>query len=295
MRRHILCILRLMRPYQWYKNLLVFVPLIFSLNAMNIELYSPCLIAFTSLCLASSVNYIINDIKDLERDKLHPEKRMRPLPSGEVKLWEALALALALSILSLIMGWCLGRSFSMTLLAFLALGQLYNFVFREIPLIDVIIIGFNYVLRTVAGAVAIRVRISPWLFLGIFLVALMLSLGKRRAELEVLGDSAIIHRGVYKAYTKELMDMFLIMISTSVIMTYSMYSIYSPIGDCRLIITVPLVIYIVMRYLYLVYSKSPIARSMEKLYKDHPLLSALLLWLLMVLTLLYAIPRGGVC
>ena len=240
--------LELMRPVQWYKNLLIFIPLIFSLNLFNSKLYPSLFLGFISLSLLSSANYAINDVKDAPSDALHPVKKKRPIPSGKVSEREALVLAVVLGSIAFTIGYVLNRYFFMILVVFFTSTQLYTFLLKKIPILDVMVVSFNFYLRTIAGAYIINVEISPWLTIGIFFIALFLALGKRKAEYIVAGTSS---RRSLRAYNKKWFDQALSTIAATTIATYSMYCVEVPLGR-RLVPTVPLLTLFLLSYMHAV-------------------------------------------
>jgi len=237
-------ILRLMRVEQWYKNALVVIPALFSLKLADPSTYPRLAVGFASLSLASSANYVLNDIVDLERDKLHPRKRTRPLPSGQVRVEEALVYATALASTSLLLAVYANPIFALYVLALIALNQLYSLYLKEIAVIDVVTIAMNYLVRTASGSALVEVETSPWLFSGIFFLALFLAVSKRKAEIVIAGHEA---RKVLKAYNREWLNQALSTTAAMVMATYAVYCAEVPLGR-RLIVTVPLVAFFLLRY-----------------------------------------------
>lgn len=274
--------IKLMRPVQWYKNLLIFIPLIFSLNLFNSKLYPSLFLGFISLSLLSSANYAINDIKDAPNDRLHPIKKNRPIPSGKVSKSEAIVLALTLCITAFVLGYALNAQFFMVLVVFFASTQLYTFLLKKIPILDVMIVSFNFYLRTIAGAYIINVEISPWLTIGIFFIALFLALGKRKAEYIVAGTSS---RESLRAYNKKWLDQALSTIAATTIATYSMYCVEVPLGR-RLVPSVPLLTLFLLSYMHAV-EKGVGENPHEIASKDKLVLISVLSFLSSIVVLLY--------
>jgi len=237
-------LLKLMRIEQWYKNLLIVVPAVFSLKLTNISIYLPLLMGFLSLSLASSAGYVFNDIRDLERDRLHPRKRYRPLASGQVSVKEAGLLMFMLIAASLGLAIPLGTCFTAYIVALTLVAFLYSLYLKKVAVVDVTAIAVNYLIRAVSGAVLIRVEVSPWLIAGIFFLALFLILSKRKAELKVAGSTS---REVLKVYGEKWLDQALNMSGAMVMVTYAIYCAEVPLGH-KLVPTIPLMAFFLLRY-----------------------------------------------
>jgi len=278
----ILATLEILRPLQWYKNLVLVVPLIFSLNLFNYSLYFNLIFGVFAFNLIASGNYIINDILDLEKDLYHPQKKKRPLASKRLSIKYAYSLAFILLISGLTISFLLDFYFALFALIFLSISNIYNLLLREIIFLDVLSIASNFVVRGVAGAFLIHVKISPWLIIGIYFVALYLSFLKRRYELEILNEKAKEHRKVLIKYNKVMLDHLIGITSTLIIISYSIYSISNPLGEADLILTLPLVIFLVFRGMYLVYNPKT-----YEMIKDKASLLALGIYFLLVIFLLY--------
>lgn len=177
-----------MRPHQWYKNLVLFVSIIFSLNIQNLQMWSIATSAFFIFCLISGGEYIINDIIDREKDRNHPKKQKRPIASGMLKLNHALLFAIILIIGGLIASYFINIQFMILSISYILLILLYSLILKHIIIVDMLVISIGFVIRAIAGGVAINVFISPWLIVCTFLVALFLAIAKRRHEVVLLGD-----------------------------------------------------------------------------------------------------------
>jgi 4-hydroxybenzoate polyprenyltransferase len=272
-------IFQLLRVRQYYKNLLVFVGIFFSQNLFEATLYVNLLIGFLLLCCASSINYIVNDIRDIKIDKLHPEKmRKKPLASGEIPPIFALLLLIILGgiIIFLLYFIIPNLGFLIMIILIIITGQLYNYLLKEYAFIDIIILSTGYLWRALAGCVIIDEFVSAWLFLAIFEVALFLSIAKRKGDLILLGkDKAVEHKRVYDQYSLTILNHFHIIIAGSLFMTYSLYLIFKlEEVEYFAIITIPISLYIIMRYMYLTSSKPEIARSTEKAFFDKGIIIA---------------------
>ena len=277
-----------MRPKQWTKNLLVFLPLIFTINlywkpfdpAQVAPVIAKTAVAFLLFCLITGGAYIINDLVDIERDKEHPEKRFRPLPSGQLSTAYAGITALLLLIVGLALSFAFSPWLGIVASLYLLLMLAYDFVLKNIVIIDVFTIAIGFVLRAVAGAVAIDVPVSPWLYTCTLLGALFLGLGKRRHELITLEDKAANHRGILLEYTPRLLEDMIAVVTSSTIIAYSLYTFSAPNlpQNHAMMLTIPFVLYGVFRYLYLIHSKNLGGSPEEILLTDTPLIIDILLW-----------------
>jgi len=259
----------LLRPHQWVKNVLIFAGYIF---AGNFKLPLPkalsdftfVLTGFVSFCLLSGAVYAINDVVDREKDRKHPVKRNRPVASGRVSVEEATALAVGSVLLGLILALAVAWRneaplFFLAALSYPIWGVLYSFWLKRLIIVDAIGVAAGFVLRVVAGCLAIKVDISPWLILCTLLLALFIAFSKRRHELLLMGNNATAVRSVLGEYSPKLLDMFIAVTASMTIMAYSLYTFTAPhilLGDRKepwLMVTIPFVVYGVLRYLYLAY------------------------------------------
>jgi 4-hydroxybenzoate polyprenyltransferase len=281
-----LTLVSLIRPYQWYKNLLIFVPLIFSLRLFEWKSWPPAFSAFVSACLVSSAGYIINDVHDLEKDKIHPTKRFRPLPSGEISVRIALLVFVAMAFVGFLLAYLVNfELFSMMAILF-ACSLLYTFLLKNYVVVDVLAISINYVIRTIAGAYAIAVHISPWLIIGIFFLALLLALGKRVGELAELRELAVTHRSTLNEYDMAWMNQWQSIASALVILTYALYCV--EVHGLKLLPTVPIAVYGVMRYSLVTKRRPDMASHPHRtVLMDRPLLASLAVYVTTTLVLLY--------
>lgn len=275
------------RMRQWYKNLVIFLPLFFVGLATDSKSFLLVTLGFVALCLMSSANYIMNDIADKEKDKVHPEKKFRPLVSGEISVGAAGVLAAFCATLSLSLAFFLSEYFFYILLVFFSLTQLYSFAFKNELFVDVILISVNFVLRAVSGAYILGVRVSPWLIVCTFFLALFLAVGKRRAESILLKGKAAMHRTVLDQYTPSLTNALILVSTALLLLSYSLYSFLSIYP--ALIYTLPFSFYVVFRYYFLVESGSPIAEKLELLYTDKRLVLGIVLWVAVVGSFIYSL------
>ena len=279
-------ILTLLRVRQYYKNILIFVGVFFSKRIFEVTLYFHLILGFILLCCASSFNYIINDILDVERDKKHPEKlKKKPLASGDLPVYFAVLLLLIISafmIFSLVF-LIPNISFIFMIILIILTGQLYNHFFKNYAFIDISVLSTGYLWRALSGVVIINEYISAWLFLAIFEIAIFLSIAKRKGDLILLGkDKAVEHKKVYDQYSLKLLDQFHIMIASSLFMTYSLYlilkfNLFEPtiiLQEYIVIFTIPISLYLIMRYMYLTSAKPEIARRAEKAFFDKGIIIA---------------------
>jgi len=281
----------LARPHQWVKNTLVLAALIF-----GHRLFVPrdCLLALTALiafCALSSAGYTLNDIADREADRLHPEKCIRPLARGDVSLRTAVIEAGMLGLLAAGLSIALGWAFAGVAVLYIVLQFSYSLYAKRFVVLDVIVVSFGFVLRAVAGGVAIGVEVSPWLVFITFVLALLLALGRRRHELLVLGGGAEAHRSSLGQYSIRLIDQMISVLAGATLVSYMIYSssaeIESKLGTPYLYLTVPFVAFGILRYLYLVEERDAGGDPAWLLLKDRPLLLAVLLWVATDVMLLY--------
>jgi 4-hydroxybenzoate polyprenyltransferase len=286
-------LLKTMRPFQWIKNGLLFIPLIFDKQLTNWPALARIILGFVLFCLLSSVIYIINDLIDLEADRNHPKKRLRPLPSGALKFSTARRTGILLTLVVFIPATLLSLNFALIGLAYLVLNLAYSAWFKHAPILDVMILASFYVLRVGAGVSLIVVhRFSPWLYVFTTFLALYLGIGKRRAELNLLAEVANSHRKSLSGYTLPLLDQLILIVSSSAIITYSLYTFSAPNlpANHTMMLTIPFVIYGIFRYLYLVQVKHIGGEPEEVLFTDRPLQASIILWILAVVIIFYLSP-----
>ena len=278
--------IRLLRPHQWYKNILIFLVIFFSGNIADINLLVLTILGFVSLIMISSVNYIINDIIDIKKDRHHPEKSLRPLASGKIRIWQASIIAAVLLIGSLLIAYSLAPYFLYSVIFLFAFTQLYSFYLKKEAVADVLAISINFIVRASAGAFIIGAYISPWLILVIFFLALFLTLGKRKSDLIYLGKNAANHKYSLKYYSREIIDFLMIISTSAVVITYSLYCMLG--RDALMLFTLPFVLYALFRYISLVYSGSKVGRHPHKIFKDKRMLIAGIIWLVITCFVLYS-------
>lgn len=271
-RRILKACLRLMRPKQWVKNGFVLAPLLFTGSFLNIVALKQALLATLLFCIASSATYIVNDLQDIERDRQHPEKaKSRPLASGALGKGTAIALLVGLYVLLLIGFWFEPKVLAV-IVGYLLLNVAYSLVLKHQPVIDIFSIALGFVLRVLAGAVALNVPISGWMFTTTLSLALYLAAVKRGQELSQRGSQG---RSVLKKYSKPLVDRYAEMSATCALVFYSMFVMAS---KPELISTVPLVLFGLYRYWYVVDVLDGGESPTDALLSDWPLLITVLLW-----------------
>jgi 4-hydroxybenzoate polyprenyltransferase len=273
-----------LRPWQWAKNLLVLAPLLFSQNLFTSVAVVQALTAFALFCLVSSSVYLLNDIKDRKQDRLHPQKRHRPLASGKLGVGVALGMMVALLLGALAGGAVLNETFAIILFGYWFTNLLYSIWLKHQVILDVFAIASGFVLRVVGGGVAIQVEISHWLLLCTTLLALFLGFSKRRHELVLLGEEAAGHRQVLVEYSPRFLDMMIGIVTASTVMSYALYTVseetVSKFHTRGLLLTLPFVLYGIFRYLYLVYHKDQGGDPTQNLVTDRPTVINLCLWAL---------------
>ena len=263
-----------LRPRQWTKNLLLFAGIVFAAQLGDPSRWVAAVTAFVAYCAASSAAYLVNDVRDVASDRLHPVKRGRPIARGELVPRTALALAAALGALALALGAALGPASLACVIAFAVLQAAYSLGLKALELVDVITIAGLFVLRAAAGAIAVDVRISQWLLLCTFLLALFIALGKRRAELGLEGVQA---RAALSGYTPALVDQLLAIVAAATIAAYAGYTLTA--HDSRwLVATLPLVVYGLFRYLLLLHRRGLGEEPEALLVEDLPLLATVAAW-----------------
>ncbi len=276
--------IKLMRPHQWYKNIVIFVALVFSHNLANLSLTMRTVYGFVLLCLMSSVVYIMNDIKDADNDRKHPQKKKRPIPSGAVTKKQAGLFGLLLFVPTVYLSFMLDKMFFLGVALFFILGLAYSMKLKQIFILDVIVISTNFVLRAFVGGLLIQVPVSSWLILCTFLLAMVLALGKRKAELDMLKNRAVSHRaalGLYNSDDKRLLNIFITFSLSTLFISYAIYCIMK--GEHLMMTTMPVALFLLFRYMYFVSCRKEICASPSKIFKDRQMLAGMILWIVMVI------------
>ena len=293
-----LCVnlLKAMRPKQWTKNLLLFAALLFAKEYAHADAVLRVVAAFLLFCILSGTVYLVNDVADLEQDRKHPRKRLRPIASGALAPSSALAAAAVLAPLCVAGCFFVSVPTGFVALAYLGLTLSYHFMLKHVVILDALAVSGGFVLRAVAGAEAIRVEISPWLLLCTLLLALFLTFTKRRQELVALEEDAKGTRQILSEYTPDLLDQMIAVVTASTLMSYCLYTISDrtvhEVGSRDLIFTIPLVIYGIFRYLYLVHRHGEGEAPDKVLLTDFPLLATVALYVVVVAVIFY-LASGG--
>ncbi|WP_247000695.1 UbiA prenyltransferase family protein [Halosolutus gelatinilyticus] len=283
-------LLREIRPWQWYKQGVMFLGIVFSKNLLDLDAWINLLVGVAAFTAIAGAAYIFNDINDLEEDQKHPEKRHRPIASGQVSVPVGAAFGLLLAAIGFGAAYSLGPLFLGVLLAYLSQNVLYSLYLKRIVFVDVLIVAIGFVLRAIAGVVAIDVYLSPWLIVSTFLLALVLALGKRRHELEITTDPGETRR-VLGAYSENDVDQLLVMTMSTLLMAYSLYTFFRT--NSAMMVTLPLAFFGVFRYHHLVHTTG-IAGQPKYLLTDGPSIANLLLWIGLVVAVLYDLPSVAI-
>lgn len=281
-----------MRPRQWSKNIFVFAALVFDRQLMNPGALAHTIGGFVVFCLVSSAIYIFNDLADITSDREHPEKRRRPIASGKLPLGAAWAAGIVLAMLAIGGGVALSWQFGMVVIGYVVLFLAYSKWLKHILILDVLVLAAGFVLRVDGGVRLIHVdRFSPWLYVVMTLLALYLGFGKRRAELALLTTGAASHRKVLNGYTLGLLDQFIMIVSALTIASYSLYTFSAENlpADHSMMLTIPMVVYAIFRYLYQIEVEHSGGAPEEILLADRPFQIAIALWAVAVVLIFYVV------
>jgi 4-hydroxybenzoate polyprenyltransferase len=284
-----------LRPAQWAKNSFVLAPLVFGGLLLDRQALLRGLLALAAFCCTASAVYLVNDLRDREEDRKHPLKRLRPLAAGTLPVPVAVLALVALAAIALALSWRLGAAFIGILGAYTALNLLYTFWFKHLVILDVMSISLGFVLRIEAGAQAMGVQVSRWLFLCTIFLALFLAFSKRRHELTLLAGSASEQRKVLDHYSPAFLDQMINVVTASSVLAYALYAVAPETVEKyhtqNLIFTIPLVLYGIFRYLYLMYQREGERNPTEAILRDPPFLLNILLWGLAVVWIVYGHSR----
>ncbi len=281
-----------MRPGQWSKNLLIYAGLVFDGNLLQADLLLEVVVAFVLLCMVTSSIYLLNDLVDLESDRKHPVKHLRPLASGEITTDQTRLVALLLASAAVFGSFLLNSRLTPVFVAYLVLQLLYVRWLRDLVLIDMLSITAGFVLRVLAGVVIVQVsNFSPWLYICSALLALFLAIAKRRQEFLLLGGQAADLRVTFRHYNMALLNDMLRFVLTSTFIAYLLYTTEAETirvaNTNSALITIPFVLYGLLRYLWLIHVKESLAAPDELLSRDRPLQLAIVLWAISFLLILY--------
>lgn len=283
-------LIKTMRPRQWIKNGFIFFALIFDQQLFILEPFLRTLAGFFLFCLISSAVYLFNDIADVEADRNHPDKKFRPIASGQLPIRVAWGAALLLTVIAIPLGYLLSPAFALIMATYLVINLLYSRWLKHVPILDVMIISLGFVLRVAAGVALITVeRFSPWLYMITILFSLYIGLGKRRAEMNLLAQEAASHRKVLDGYTIPLLDQYITIVSGTTIVAYSLYTFSAPNlpENHTMMLTIPFVLYGIFRYLQLIQFGHAAGSPDEVALKDRPLQITVALWILAVIAVFY--------
>jgi 4-hydroxybenzoate polyprenyltransferase len=291
-RSQLALLFRTMRPKQWTKNVFVWAALVFDVKLFQIEPFLRTLAAFILFCLISSAVYIINDLVDMPKDRLHPEKCNRPLASGALNPTVAIIGAVAIVVGCLPVALSLSWHFTAILYGYLLLMIAYSFWLKNIVIVDVFTIALGFVLRVAAGvAVVNAARFSPWLYVCMTLLALFLGLGKRRQEIVLMNENSSNTRRILAEYNLPFVDEMLALVSASTVMAYATYTFSAPNlpPNHLMMLTIPFVVYAIFRYLYLIHVKGETDPPDVVVLKDRALQVDVLLFTLVVFVVFYVL------
>ncbi|SHK70640.1 4-hydroxybenzoate polyprenyltransferase [Clostridium cavendishii DSM 21758] len=279
MKDKFLSVIKLLRIEQWIKNMFVFGPILFSNNIFNSGMIEKSFTAFIAFCFISSCVYIMNDIVDREKDRKHPKKCNRPIASGKVQVFEAIILAVILAGESFIIAFSINKYLVLIILLYLVNNVLYSFKIKNVVLLDVFSIGIGFILRVLAGSFAIGVKTSSWILLCTLFLSLFLGFGKRRNEVIVLGEDAKEHRKNLSQYNEKLLDQIINIVLACTIVFYAIYCVVGT-GDQNFIWTTILVLFGILRYYYLMYSKGQGGNPTELVIRDKQLSFCVIFWII---------------
>ena len=287
----IVALVRSMRPTQWAKNFFVLAPLVFGRLLGNTPAIGRVLLAFTAFCLASSAIYLVNDIRDREEDRRHPLKRLRPLAAGTLGVTTAVVATLVLVAGASLLAASLGLAFAAVLGGYVLLNLLYTAWLKHVVILDVMSISFGFVLRVVGGAAAAHLAVSSWLLLCTIFLSLFLAFSKRRHEIVLLADSASGQRRVLDNYSPAFLDQMINVVTASAVVSYALYAVAPETVEKyhtqHLVYTIPMVLFGVFRYLYLMYQRPAERNPTEAILRDPPFLVNMAVWGLAVVWIVY--------
>jgi len=283
---------RLLRIPQWIKNLFVFVPLLFAKQLFDQDLFIQVVLAFFAFCLTSSAVYIVNDIFDIEEDKLHPAKKFRPIPAGRISVTSAVITSAILALLTSYILNYLDFRFLLVIMGYATLNIFYSFALKHIVIVDIITIAAGFMLRVLGGAFVIQVPVSSWLILTTLFISLFLAIMKRRSELGmVLEDNPGITRKVLSEYSLSFTEQMASICAAGVIICYALYSVsdrtvMSLKGESMVFTTI-FVVFGIFRFMYLVYKKSKGENATEIMVTDPPMIINIILYVLTTIYIVY--------
>jgi 4-hydroxybenzoate polyprenyltransferase len=280
-----------LRPWQWYKQLIIFVPVVFSFqyfDAFDLTVWLRVVAGAIVFSLTAGCVYIVNDIMDVEEDRNHPRKKHRPIASGQVSVAVATGVSLPGLVAGPVAGWLIDPAFGLVLGVYVLQNALYSGGLKNLVFVDLLILGFGFVVRAVAGVVLVGAPISPWLVLCTFLTALLLGTGKRRAELDLVENGEDIRQNL-EDYSGELLQMMFISVCAVLLVSYSLYTFF--VRSDAMMLTIPFALYAVFRYGYLTIEEG--MKQPERMFVDRPMMANLVLWALVAFAVLYLLPADS--
>lgn len=281
-----------MRPKQWFKNVFVFAPLIFDGKLFDLFYLTQTVAGFVLLCLISGTVYIINDLADIENDRAHPKKRHRPLASGALGVRAATTAAVLIPLVTLPLAFLLNPAVGGIVTGYLVIQLAYSFWLKDVVIVDVMIVASGFLLRVAAGVPLVDAeRFSPWLYICMTLLALLIGFGKRRHELVLLREEAGGHRHSLQEYNLALLDHVISIVTASTLLAYALYTFSAPNlpANHTMMLTIPFVLYGIFRYLYLIHVRGMGGAPEEIVLSDRPLQLAIALWGLSVVMVMYVL------
>lgn len=283
-------IIKSLRPKQWTKNGFIFAALLFDVKLFQLEPLVKTILGFILLCLISGTVYLINDLVDIEKDRQHPSKKNRPIPSGQIPFGAAVIVATLLTAICLPLSFLLDGWFGLIVTSYWLLQISYSFVLKNIVIVDVLTLAAGFVLRVAGGVALVHAeRFSPWLYVFTVLLALFLGLGKRRQELVLLKNQASNSRSILNEYNLPLLDEMMAVVTAGTVMTYAFYTFSAPNlpSNHLMMLTIPFVIYGIFRYLYVIHVQGNGGAPDEVLLIDRPLQISIGSFILSVFAILY--------
>jgi 4-hydroxybenzoate polyprenyltransferase len=274
------------RPQESYKNLLILLAPFFGQKLLDPNHYQILFLGFIALSLNSSACYIINDIKDASLDALHPKKRNRPIASGRISKPSAFLFSIVLLSASLLVSHSISVNFLIISLLLFLNSAIYSLLLRNIVWLDLISVSLNYVVRTMAGCELVHVTISPWLLMGVFYVSMLFVLAKRREEATLIEEPKL-HRTTFKSYDLNLIDQAISIFSTLVLISYSLYTFYSPYSNSLLPFTIPLVTLIVLEFILISRQQDGEYGIVRRILTNRIMMIGLAIWLVIMIFLIY--------
>ena len=280
-----------LRPWQWYKQLIIFIPIAFSFQYFEVLdplVWFRVVVGALVFSLTAGCVYVINDIMDVKEDRNHPRKKHRPIASGQVPIAVAAGIAIPVLFVGPAVGWWLRPAFGGLLGVYVLENLLYSAGLKDVAFVDLLIIGIGFVLRAIAGVILVGAPISPWLVLCTFLTALLLGMGKRQAELGVVGEDTETRESLSE-YSTDLLRVMFISVSSMLLVSYSLYTFF--VRSDAMMLTIPFALYAVFRYGYLTIEKG--MQRPERMFLDRPMLVNLLVWGIVTMFILYLFPTAS--